>query len=288
MENATPAPLPIEEYLDYRALLRDRYRARKQESASFSYRFIAGKVGLDAGTVARILNGDRNLDPEAVGRMARVFRFDARETQYFEALVLFNQARSQAERNQFLERLFRLRGTRAKTLEERQYDYYREWHHLALRELLNFYPCDADPKSHAALGRMLRPAISAAQARKSLELLLSIGLVEKGEGGRLRLAERVITSGEGIKSLHVKNMQVAMGELALRALADVEAGERDFSGVTFSLSPAGLQKAKERLRECRRDLLEIAERDQDVNCAYRLNLQLFPVSRPHGRDEAAP
>lgn len=288
MDDATPSPLPVHEYLDYRALLRDRYRARKRESASFSYRFIAGKVGLDAGTVARILGGQRNLDPEAVGRMARVFRFDDRESAYFEALVLFNQARSQAERNQFLERLFRLRGTRARTLEERQYEYYREWHHLAMRELLNFYPCEADPKSHAVLGRMLRPPISPAQARHSLDLLLALGLVEKDAGGRLRLAERVITSGEGIKSLHVKNMQLAMGELALRALEDVEAQERDFSGITFSLSPEGLEKVKERLRECRRDLMEIAERDQDVRCAYRLNLQLFPVSRPHPPGEPSP
>lgn len=277
------AAVRLFEYLDYRAFLRDSYQARKRSHAAFSYRYIGRKVGLDGGTVARILKGERKLDPALVGKLARVFGLDDRERSYFETLVLFGQARSQAEQNHFLEKLFRQRDLNVKAVEERQYAYYREWYHLGMRELLNFYPFNGDYK---ALGRMLQPAISPAEARNALQVLLDIGLVEKDGEGAYRLTDKTITSGEGIRSLFLKNAQRSMAELAAKALDDVPPPERDFSGITFSLSAEGVEKIKARLKECRRDLIEIAQRDEDVGRVYRMNLQLFPISR--GRWDAAP
>src|SRR4051812_1939337 len=117
----------IYDYFDFREFLRDRYEAKKKENASFSYRYIAGKIGLDAGSFSRILAGTRNLNPEMTGRLARVFGLDDQERDFFVALVLYAQAKSHEEKSQFLEKIFRLRGVNASTLEESQYEFYREW-----------------------------------------------------------------------------------------------------------------------------------------------------------------
>jgi uncharacterized protein (TIGR02147 family) len=275
MQSAPQPSQRVYEYRDYRLFLRDRYLARKEKTPSFSYRYIAGKLGLDSGTVCRIFKGKRNLDPGMAGRMARVFGLSEQETGFFETLVLFGQAKSQAERNHFLERIFKLRGGKANALEERQYVFYRQWFHLALRELLNFYPFDGDYKR---LAKMLRPAIRPEEAKKALRLLLDTGLVKWDERGRLYLAQALITSGESIPAVFLNNLHQAMADLAVRALPEIDPVERDFSGLTVSLSPEGFRKIKARTKEYRREILEITQQDRNVDCVYRINLQVFPIS----------
>jgi uncharacterized protein (TIGR02147 family) len=272
---ATPAN--VLEYLDFRAWLRDAYSLRKRAARSFSYRYIAGKIGVDAGTFARILKGERKLDPEVAIRLAKVFGLGTREQVFFETLVLYGQARTLTEKNHFLEKIFRLRGIRMGMLEERQYDYYREWYYSALRELLRFHAFDGDFKQ---LGRRLRPAVRPIDAKRALGLLADLGLTAPDAEGRPRPAEAVITSGEAIQSVFVNNLHAAMGELALRTLRDAKPSERDFSGLTMSLSPHGFEKLKYKLKQFRREVLELAQLDEGENCVYQLNLQAFPLTHP--------
>jgi uncharacterized protein (TIGR02147 family) len=278
MQDFTIARPRIFEFLDFRVFLRACYASRKQENRSFSYRYYAGKLGVDSGTFSRIMNGERNLDPDMAGKLARIFGLNDQEREYFEALVLFGQAKSLSEKTPFLERVFRLRGSRANPLEERQFAFYREWFHLAIRELLHFYPFDGNYKK---LAKMVRPAIRTVEAKRTIRLLLDIGLVKLDDTGRLSLTDTLITSGDSIRAVFLNNLHLSMAELAHRALPQVDPVERDFSGLTFSLSPQGFAKVKDRTREFRRELLEIAQHDKDVECVYRMNLQLFPVSNPH-------
>lgn len=276
VEESGPARVRIFEYLDYREFLRARYQARKRENAAFSYRYIASKIGIDSGTFTRVLKGQRNLDPEMAGSLARVFHLSDYEKEYFQALVLFCQAKSPTEKNLFLEKVLRLRGSKVKTLEERQYEFYRKWYYPALRELLNFYPTDGNAHKVA---RMLRPAITPQEAKDALQLLQDIGLIERDEGGNFKLTEKLISSGEGIRSVFIHNMQSSMAELAAKALFEVEPAERDYSGLTLSLSPKGFSDIKDMVRVFRRDVLERARKDTDVNGVYQMNFQCFPLSR---------
>ncbi|MDB5102325.1 MAG: hypothetical protein JWP91_14 [Fibrobacteres bacterium] len=273
----------IFEYMDFREFLRDAYRERKEAQSFFSYRYISGKLGLDSGTLSRIFKGERNLDPEVACRLARILGLDSREQQFFEALVLYGQARSLAEKNQFLERLFRLRGIKIGTLEERQYSFYKEWYYSALRELLRIHPFDGDWKK---LAGSLRPAIRPAEAKHAVGVLEGLGLIVPDPERGYRLTESVITSGDSIQALFVNNLHLAMGELALRTLKEAGPEERDFSGLTLSLSRQGFDKLKYRLKQFRREILEMAQQDEGEDCVYQVNLQAFPLSFPEGRDPA--
>jgi uncharacterized protein (TIGR02147 family) len=55
--------------------------------------------------------------------------------------------------------------------------------------------------------------------------------------------------------------------------------ERHFSGVTMGLSNESYRKIENVLDECRRKIIAIAAEDKDVDQVYRLNLQLFPLSK---------
>jgi uncharacterized protein (TIGR02147 family) len=276
VEETKPPKVRVFDYLDYRDFLRARYQSRKRENPAFSYRYIASRIGLDSGTITRILKGERNLDPEMAGVLAKVFHLNDFEKEYFQALVLFCQAKNPMEKNLFLEKVLRLRGSKVKTLEERQYEFYRKWYLPALRELLNFFPYDGNPQK---LARALRPSITPQEAREAVKLLQDLGLVEPDGKGGLRLTEKLITSGDAIRAVFIHNLQVSMAELGARALFDAGPHERDFSGLTLSLSPKGFQDIKDMIKVFRRDVLERARRDADVERVYQVNFQFFPLSR---------
>ena len=270
------------EHLDFRAFLRERYEALHKENRSFSYRYIGGKAGLDSGTVSRVLNQDRKIDTETAEKFAKVFGLADRERDYFETLVLYCQAKSNTEKNHFLEKLLKHRAVRIKTLEANQFRFYKDWYNLAIWTLLQYYPYDGDPKS---LARMLTPPITPQQAEESIAMLKSIGLVAEKDG-RLQATEKLISSGDAIQAAFVNNLHLEMAKLAFRFLDLFGTGERDYSGLTLTLSPASFKKIKGKLKQYRQELMDIASQDADPDRVYRMNLQLFPLTRQYLKGEA--
>ncbi len=266
----------IFEYQDFRQFFQDRYEIRKHENPALSLRYIAAKTGMDPGTLSRVMKGERKLDTRFAGRLGQALGLIGDEKEYFENLVLFSQAKSQTEKNHFYEKLLKLMGSKVRTLEERQYEYYRNWYHVALRELLNTYEFTGDFQE---LARLLRPAIRPQEARKAVQLLEESGLVEKDEQGRYFLTEALISSGNAISSMLADNFHTSMGEIAVRALQEIDRDERSFSALTLSLSKEGFQSVDAALARFRRTVLEIAKRDAKVDGVYQMNFQLFPLSR---------
>lgn len=271
----------IFDYLDYREFLRQKYLAHKQRFPAFSYRYIAGKVGMDAGSLNGILKGKRKLDPALCGKVGQVFGLNVFEQEYFEALVLYCQAKNQGERTVLLEKLLRLRGIQIKKLEGRQFEFFRKWYYAALRELLNCNPGSADPER---LGQWLRPAISAAETREALRLLLDLGLIREREDGSHEVTENLITSGEEARASAMNQFHLAMAGLAVRAIGEIPPAERDFSALTLNCSLDALQDVKAILRQARRDILQRVERDERSETVLQINFQVFPLSEPMGAE----
>jgi uncharacterized protein (TIGR02147 family) len=266
----------IFDYLDYREFLQHRYEAFKRKSSVFSYRYIAGKVGMDAGSFNGILKGKRKLDPALAGKVAQVFGLNVYEKEYFEALVLYCQAKNHGERTILLEKLLRLRGIQIKKLEGRQFEFYQKWYFSALRELLN---CNPGPVDAAMLGKLLRPAITEQEAQEALQLLLDLGLIEKRDGGIFRVAENLITSGDGARAAAMNSFHLAMASLATRAILEIEPGERDFSALTLNCSLDAFQDVKAILKQARREVLQRVEKDARSDVVLQINFQAFPLSQ---------
>jgi uncharacterized protein (TIGR02147 family) len=265
----------IFEYLDYREFLLHRYLAYKRKSPKFSYRYFAGKVGMDAGSFNGILKGKRKLDPALAGKVAQAFGLNVYEKEYFEALVLYCQAKNHSERTILLEKLLRLRGIQIKKLEGRQFEFYRKWQYAALRELLNCNPGHGEP---SRLGKLLRPPITAQETRDALRLLLDLGLIETRDDGAYKVSENLITSGDGARAAAMNGFHQAMGGLAVQAIKDIEPGERDFSALTLNCSLDAFQDVKAILRQSRREILQRVEKDARSEIVLQINFQAFPLS----------
>lgn len=275
---STPRPaVPIFDYTDYRRFLADSYRVRKQADRRFSHRAIAKAVRAgSAGWFADIVKGRTNLSGNHMVALARLLELKPAESEYFEILVRFDQAGSVDEKNLYFRRLAALKGVKSELVGADRFEYYSEWYHGVIRELLFFHDFRGD---FAALGRKLHPAIGAAEARRSIQLLTSLGFIRKEASGGYRPVETTLQKDPAFKALHLANYLKAQAALGMDSLERFPKEERDISSMTLSLSESAFQRAKEEIRALRQRLLALTEEDGSPEKVYQCNFHMFPATR---------
>ncbi|MBN1308266.1 MAG: TIGR02147 family protein [Chitinispirillaceae bacterium] len=276
----------IFEYMDYRDYLRSLFEQRKADHPFFSYRLFSQKAGFKSPNFLKlVVDGKRNLTKESVYRVAKAFGLNKSESDYLENLVFLNQSKTLDEKNLYLSRILRYRvKCDPRLLESSEYDYYSQWYHPVICELVTALDFKEEFRR---LGNAVIPAISAAEAEKSVALLLKIGLIaRKGDGSYVRTSAS-FTTGPQVRSVAVANYHKAMMRLGSESIERFAAGDRDITSVTVTVSAETCRTIREKLQRLRRELLELAEADRTPQRVVQLNLQLFPLSieLPRGEGE---
>jgi len=171
-------------------------------------------------------------------------------------------------------------GTKQYIVRKEQYRYYSQWYHTVVRSIIGLHDATSD---YEKLGRQLLPAISAAQAKRSVALLESLGLIKKDGTKQYQLADQVISSAPEVVSLAIHNYHGQMLELAGKALDEQPRDKRNFTGVTLGISVSMYRRICKEIEQFRTHLLELAAGDSvadDDQGVYHLNLQFFSVSQP--------
>ena len=263
-------------YYEYRDFLRDFYAEKKKAKATFSYRYMAGKVGLHATHLMRVFQKQRHLVEESIGPFITLCGFNDREAAYFAALVAYNKSRSDQQKRLAWERLLKSMSVETRALAADQYELFQHWYYGAVRVLLSFHAFRGDFQD---LGSRLSPPISATEARKAVRLLEKLGLIAKQEDGAYKLSDQFISTDGGWKTLAVRQFQKETLRLAGESLERHEKGERDISTVTVAVSRKQLPELKERIAEFRKSLLGMVKESPDYDEVYQFNVQLFPLTR---------
>lgn len=279
--------MDVFQYLDYRAYLRDFYADRKARGRGFSYRAFSRRAGLRSPNYLKlVIDGQRNLTAPMAGRFAAACGLAGDEAAFFVDLVAFNQASTAGERNAAYGRLTSFRRyRRAHQLELAHAAYHSSWYLPAIRELAARRDFCDDP---AWIGSRLRPPIARAEAARALEVLVALGLLVRGEDGRLAQGEKLVSTGPETAGLHIGNYHRTMMERAAASIDLVPARERDISSLTLCLGEHGLGRVKERIQQFRRELLELSALEEDPRQVVQINMQLFPLTVADEPEESAP
>jgi uncharacterized protein (TIGR02147 family) len=263
---------------DYRAALRALYAYKKQHEYGFSHRAFSRRAGFKSSNFLKlVMDGQRNLSKDAAFRFAEALRLSPQETEYFCELVNYNQAQTTRERGLAYERLCRLRPDRTlRDLRESQAAYHAKWYLPAIRELAARPDFRAEP---SWIARTLVPSISVGQARKALEILLSLGLLVQDEAGRVTRADPLLTTGPVPLGHHLAAYHRSMIERAGECIDLFPREEREIASLTLCIDEAMLSQLKQRLIQFRRELMQHAEGSGTPERVVQINFQMFPLSK---------
>ncbi|MET0286475.1 MAG: TIGR02147 family protein [Polyangiales bacterium] len=270
------AAVNVFSFLDYREALRALYAHKKAHEYGFSHRAFSRRAGLKSTNFLKlVMDGERNLSPEAAQRFARALNLGAAEADYFCELVQYNQARSTRERATAYERLSKLKPLRAaRELDASQNAYHARWYIPAVRELAARADFRDDP---AWIARTLAPSITRAQAKKALETLLTLGMLVR-QGERVVQADPELTTGPTPLGHHLADFHRAMIDRGREAMDLFPRDEREIGAVTMCIDDALLPALRERIQAFRRELLTF-EHTGDRKRVVQVNFQLFPLTK---------
>ena len=129
---------------------------------------------------------------------------------------------------------------------------------------------------------MLEPPIGARQARKGVELLLSLGLLEQTRTG-FHPTHKLITSGADVQALALRDFHIQNLELALRSIDAVPRADRDLSCVVMALSKEAFARAGAEVAAFRKRLLELSAQDGRPTRVYHFGFLAYPTTGEAGQ-----
>jgi uncharacterized protein (TIGR02147 family) len=275
---------PIIEYRDYHAFLSDYYEERKRTSA-FSWREFAKIAGFVSPSYLKdVCSGKTNLSKVTMGRVAAAVGLVGYEVTYFEAMVQFGNAKTDDVRKKFLEQMQSIAlDHKVRIVDKDAFEYYDSWKNSVVRELAPIMP-GAMP---GEIAKMCTQEISALEVRKSLAFLERTGFLKQiGENVYVQTEKSVEGSREGLP-LALRSMHREMGRLAIDSLDRFASNERNITGVTMGVDRETYERIVHELDECRKKITAMAEECNNIKQVYRLNLQLFPLSKEVAKNEEA-
>ena len=274
---------PIVEYTDFRMFMRDYYEERKRCSA-FSWREFSKNAGFSSPSYMKVVcDGKSKLSRIGVERTGAAMGLAGFEMDYFRAMVRYGQADTEEKKKAAYEDMLAVaKQYKVRVLSGDLFEYYDSWRNPVLRELAPLMP-GATP---GELAKKIYVETSAQEVRESLDFLTKAGLLKKNGDGMLAQSEASVKGAPDATRLALRGMHRQMSELAAPAL-DLPKEERNFSGVTMGVSRETYARIVDVLDECRKKIIAIAAEDKDIDQVYRLNLQLFPLTRNIRENENA-
>ena len=266
---------PIVEYSDFRQYMLDYYEERKRRSV-FSWRAFSKIAGFSSSSYMKVVcDGKSKLSRIGVERTGAAMGLVGFEMEYFRAMVEFGQAATEEKKKAAYENMLAIAKIhKVRVLEGDLFEFYDSWQNPVVRELAPLMP-GATP---GEIAKKCYPEMTAAEVQQSLNFLTKAGLLKKAGDSAFVQAETSITGTPDATRLALRGMHRQMSKLATPAL-DLPVEQRNFSGVTMGVSRESYERIVKVLDECRRQIIAIAADDKNIDQVYRLNLQLFPLTK---------
>ena len=267
----------IYDYTDFRAYLRDWFRARDGRPSQSGF---ARRVPCSAALLSSVINGTRNLGRARAERFANVLKHDAAERAYFLDLVWFAEAESPADRDASWRRISaRRKWDDVAALDDATYRVFTNWLLPLLVEMARWphFVADAD-----WIASQIRPRVTAADVSEALDWLVEHGILDQDADDQLAAAVGNFGSDhDGVRAFqsHVmaRHHQDAL-ELMKQRLPTTDHTVRHYSTTTFSAGPKEVAELKRRIRSLVELTCAESEEQQQPDRVMMLSVQLAPLA----------
>ena len=266
----------IFEFYDYRLYMRTFYEQRKKSSV-FSWRAFSKLAGFSSPNYIKVVcDGKSRLSKTGIEQVSNAMGLLEHEKIYFQKLVKLDEARDESSKKQVLEEIREMsKEYKIRMLDGDAFLYFESWLNPVLRELVQMNP-GAKPLT---LAKLCRPYTSATEVRKSLDFMVQAGIIKKVKENHYRQTGKIVSGSSEIMPLALRSMHRQMAEFAKDSIDYVPVSKRYFSGITMAVTSNEYKEIINELENFRHKILQIASGVKTGQKVYRLNLQLFPLTK---------
>lgn len=271
--------LDIFRYLSFRDYLRDVHAQRKVLLGRYSWERFSEDCGFGKTPYLHlIISGARKLTDKSAKRLVAGLPLRKEYRRYFLSLVTYENAEGVGEKEHAFATLLNIRAEALGSQDDtRQVQYFSEWFHSVIRELVIFpeFRADGEWISHRLGGK-----ISPAQASYSIELLQRLNYIRFDETTQrwLQTDRRVSVRGD-VAELAVMQFHQQMLEIARQCLFACAPGQREYAALTMTVSPTEVDRLKSMIKDFSESLAsQFGHHVASDHQVVQINLQLFPIT----------
>ena len=256
--------------------MRDFYEERKRSSL-FSWREFSKLAGFASPNFMQLVcEGKSRLSKTGVEKVADAMGLAGADRDYFFAMERFGDARSDSMKLQAFNEMQKIaKENRLRVVDAEAFKYFESWVNPVLRELAPIMP-GAKPLE---LARQCYPVVSAAEVRHSLDFMCHAEFLKKVGEDAYEQTEKVVTGSTEAIPLALRSMNRQMSKFATEAIDEIPPEKRHITGVTLGMSESTYQWLVQKLETLRQQVVAMAAKEKEYDKVYRLNLQLFPLTK---------
>jgi uncharacterized protein (TIGR02147 family) len=274
----THLPNPVSDYIDYRLFLADYYKWHKENTRRFSHRSLAASLGFTSPNFLKlVIDGKRNIGKDSLQNVTRGLGLNKQESEYFSYLVCFAQVKSVIAKNYYFGLIAAMRSRKnIKLVGADQFEYFSEWYHPVVRELVKGM---TEPLDYGAIAQSMGNKVTPAKLKKSVALLKRLGLIRMGDANAYEHPSPFLTTENELKSFAVRKYHKEVLGVAQKALDEVPPHDREISQLTVKISPKGFLNIKQRIQQFREEVMQLVAQDKEVKNVYHVNFQFYPIAK---------
>jgi uncharacterized protein (TIGR02147 family) len=266
-------------FLDYREYLKEYYTTQRECNPNFSYRYFARLAGFKGQSFLRmVMDGDRGLKPDSIAKFATALKLKKKEKTYFEALVFYNQAKTEKDKDYYFDRLMGLRPPQSmQGLEKDSFEYITKDYYVIIREMVAVPSFMEDVEW---IRSQFYPPLKPKQVTDAIETLVRLGLLKRDTDGKLEHSSALLKSLPEADSIEVFNYHRTVLSKAKDSILNVLPEFRETVSMTIPMSVKDLQKVKDAIRGCQESIANIVNSSaNDSDEVFQVNVQMFPVTK---------
>ena len=267
---------PITEYQDYRKYMRDFYEERKRCSL-FSWREFSRLAGFTSPNYIQLVCEKKSgLSKNGVEGVANAMGLEGVDRDYFCAMVRFGDAKNDEKKMVAFNEMQKIaKENHLRVVDAEAFKYFESWVNPVIRELAPIMP-GAKPLE---LAHQCYPVVSAAEVRHSLDFMCHAEFLKKVGEDVYEQTEKVVTGSTEAIPLALRSMNRQMSKFATEAIDEIPPEKRHIAGVTLGMSESTYQWLVQKLETLRQQVVAMAAKEKEYDKVYRLNLQLFPLTK---------
>lgn len=266
-------------FTDFREYLRNYFNEKKTINPHSSFQQFAGKIGIGSREFFNnIIYRKKPLSKSHCFQLSQALGHSENEALYFKNIVAYAQTENAEDRARYLEQALQIQSdthTKIHLLRQDQYEFYSKWYHSAIHTHIDMFSFNGN---YEDLVKNLSPIVTVAQAKKSIQLLVRLGLIQQDDSDVYTVTGKSIRASDEVSKTALNRFYAECTDLARNAIIEENPETHNIISLTMGISKKGYKYICEETHLFKNRIIELVNNDNNSDRIYQYQLFFLPLS----------